>query len=418
MRSNGEARVLYLAVANGRGHLMRAHLLRRSLGAAGIEVDILTTSEEGRAFLTGLGTPSRLLSDGFLVELGPRHDLDRRKTERRALGYLLRPGGALRDLLWLRAEARAYDLVVNDSLHPALLLAPLVFPRLPVVQVYGENLFTATEENFDGRAPRWVRAWYQRGLRAARDRSLARIVHSLRPAEGQSPPGTFRLPPVIARPSRDRDAVRRELGVGPEERLAAVYLNPHFRSPELAWALERALEAAGYRWYGVAEGFSGRPGWSGPRGDFGDVVHAADLFVSGAGMGALELARRAGTPMLVLLGDQPEQARNIATLRAEATRHPMGVIPLPEVRGALEHELGRAIEALSQAAPAADRAPPEDISNLHRHWVSVFERLIRRTREDRSHEANHRLGPGDAQPQRGGAARAHRGARASPAASP
>ncbi|HZJ55047.1 MAG TPA: hypothetical protein VFD38_12975 [Myxococcaceae bacterium] len=47
---------------------------------------------------------------------------------------------------------------------------------------------------------------------------------------------------------------------------------------------------------------------------FADVVHAGELFVSGAGMGALERASSSGTPLLVLLGDQPEQARNVAEL--------------------------------------------------------------------------------------------------------
>jgi hypothetical protein len=45
-----------------------------------------------------------------------------------------------------------------------------------------------------------------------------------------------------------------------------------------------------------------------------DVVHASELFVSGVGMGALERVRSSGAPLLVLLGDQPEQARNVAEL--------------------------------------------------------------------------------------------------------
>ena len=43
MVSTQASRLLYLALADARGHLMRAHLLSRALGEAGIAVDIVTT---------------------------------------------------------------------------------------------------------------------------------------------------------------------------------------------------------------------------------------------------------------------------------------------------------------------------------------------------------------------------------------
>ena len=41
----------------------------------------------------------------------------------------------------LAVLARGADLLVNDSLHPALLLAPTLGFPYPVAQVYGENLW-------------------------------------------------------------------------------------------------------------------------------------------------------------------------------------------------------------------------------------------------------------------------------------
>ncbi len=120
------------------------------------------------------------------------------------------------------------------------------------------------------------------------------------------------MPPIVARPARTRAQVRRDLGVPGGAPLAAVYLNPHFREPSIAAALERALRQRGFHLHAVGEGYASRPGWRATDAALGDVVHAADLFVSGAGMGALELARTSGTPLLVLLGDQPEQERNVA----------------------------------------------------------------------------------------------------------
>src|SRR5262249_25396322 len=137
------------------------------------------------------------------------------------------------------------------------------------------------------------------------------------PEPGTSP-RTFRLAPIVPRPERTRGEVRAELGVCDGVPLAAVYLNPHFRDPSIAEALEEGLRRRGFRMHAVGEGYRGRPGWVGTDGRFGDVVHAAELFVSGAGMGALELARSSGTPLLVLLGDQPEQARNVAELLRRA----------------------------------------------------------------------------------------------------
>jgi hypothetical protein len=51
-------RILYVALADARGHLMRAHLLRRTLAAHGVaEVTVVTTSEAGQAFLASSARP-------------------------------------------------------------------------------------------------------------------------------------------------------------------------------------------------------------------------------------------------------------------------------------------------------------------------------------------------------------------------
>ena len=144
---------------------MRAHLLSGALGEAGLTVDIVTTSREGVRFLASMGRSARLLSEHFRVEFGDRHDMSRRRTDARVLNYLLLPWRALGDLRRLAVLARGADLVVNDSLHPALLLAPaLGFPH-PVVQVYGENLWRAMEANLDDRAPPWIAERFRRALR-------------------------------------------------------------------------------------------------------------------------------------------------------------------------------------------------------------------------------------------------------------
>ena len=122
-------RILYLALADARGHLMRAHLVSGLLARRGVDVRVVTTAAAGVRFLERLGTGSTLLSEHFRVEFNARHDMSRPRTERRVLGYLVLPWRGPADLSRLAAMARGADLAVNDSLHPALLAAPVVgFP--------------------------------------------------------------------------------------------------------------------------------------------------------------------------------------------------------------------------------------------------------------------------------------------------
>jgi len=64
--THSAGRILYLALADRRGHLMRAHLMRQALGRVDIGVEIATTGREGVRFLEGLGTPSALAALGTL----------------------------------------------------------------------------------------------------------------------------------------------------------------------------------------------------------------------------------------------------------------------------------------------------------------------------------------------------------------
>ena len=390
-------RLLYLALADARGHLMRAHLLARALGAVGIAVDVVTTAREGMQFLAALGLPSRLLSEHFRVEFGERHDMSRTRTDARVLRYLLFPWRALADLRRLAVLARLADLVVNDSLHPALLLAPVLGFPAPVVQLYGENLWRAMEDNLDDRAPSWVATRYRSALRSVRARAFARILHTLGSTEPETgdPARTYRLAPIVPRPGRTRAEVRAELGVPDGQPLAAVYLNPHFRDPSIAAALEEGLGRRGFRMYAVGEGYRGRQGWVPTDGRFGDVVHAAELLVSGAGMGALELARSSGTPLLVLLGDQPEQARNVAELVRRAPDFALRSVLVgdPDLASAIAVAAG-ALSLRRGGSPVSSRLAGDE------PWIRAFEELLRAARHRASARRGllprprHALGPG------------------------
>ncbi len=373
-------RILYLALADARGHLMRAHLLSRTL-ADDFEVQVVTTAEQGRRFLAQLGTPSTVLSEHFRVEFNARHDMSRARTDRRVLNYLLLPWRGLADFRRLARLAQGAELVVNDSLHPVLLTAPALGFPIPVVQVYGENLWHALASNLNGRAAPWAVSAYRRALEAVRDRAFGRIIHTLGSPGPERPalPRTYLLPPIVARPARSRGDVRRDLRVPAGAPLAAVYLNPHFREPSIAAALEDALGQLGFHLHGVGEGYAGRPGWCATDASFGDAVHAADLFVSGAGMGALELARTAGTPLLVLLGDQPEQERNVADASDRCPALRLRAVPLG---GDLAFNIAEAACALGHgkhAEPGQALAAAEANATASR-WREAFLELAEAAR--------------------------------------
>ena len=359
---------------------MRAHLVRGLCRARGIDVDVVTTSREGQAFLAAMGTPSTLLSAHFAVAFDGCHDMSRPRTDACILRYYTDPTRGLRDLVRLHRLARGACFVVNDSLHPALLVAPLV-SRMRVVHVFGDNIWAATSDNFVGRAPAWFDRLYRRVLGRLRDAAFACIVHTIDPdARAHAGEHAIVLPPILPSPSRTPVEVRAALGLGPHDRLAAVYLNPHFHDPRVAAAVESALAVRGFRMHAVGEGYRGRPGWRGEDPDLASVVRAADVFVSGAGMGALAQAKVFGTPLVALLGAQPEQEKNAAALAR--SRAPFAAVSLAATD--LARAVGQAVEAVS--APHL-RALSGSADDVHDAWTRAFLDLVTLAEKGASREA-------------------------------
>lgn len=361
-------RIVWLAAADARGHVMRAHLAKGLLAKEGVKVDIVTTNEEGQRFLAALGTPSELLSSHYGVAFDGWQNMDRARTEACIASYLLRPSRAAKDLLRLDAMCEGAAYVVNDF-HPLLLIASP--PRCPVVHVHGEHLWHAIEHNFAQRGPALLDKGFSAFARGLRDKAHARIEHTL----DASPAGAFddarrvyTLLPLVAAPERSRAEVRCALGVKPSQKLAAVYLNPHFTDPRLAEAIESSLDEARFSMHAVGEGFAQRPLWRPYDPAFADVAAAADLLISAPGMGAVGLSKLLAVPLLALVTDQPEQRQNLRFLRGSAFE----VVDLPSPLG-VKAALGGAVRRLGEMPLRdAERAP---ISIIHRRWAEALTRL-------------------------------------------
>lgn len=372
-------RIVWLAAADARGHLVRAHLARGLLARRGISADIVTTHEDGRRFLAALGTPSEVLSPHYGVAFDEWQNMDRRRTEATILRYFLQPSRGLQDLLRLGEVAEGAAYVVNDF-HPLLLLAGEGVGR--VVHVYGASLYRAIAHHFEGHGPSVLDRRFAGWIGALAGRAHARVEHGLTaPPEGafRAADRTFVLPPLVSLPARTRQEVRAALGLPHGRRLAAVYLNPHFRDARLAAALRAALEARGYTLCGIGEGLARHPGFSAYDGSFADVAAAADVLVSAPGMASCAQARAFCLPFVALATDQPEQRANLAAMAGSPLVAPVDLLD-PCTRRDLGAALGTAVDrataARDPARPDPGAEPPAAARHAHSLWADVLSNLV------------------------------------------
>ncbi|OWT73661.1 MULTISPECIES: hypothetical protein [unclassified Achromobacter] len=327
-------RILYLATADARGHLMRAQLLAHALTAAGASVQVITTSAEGRRFLAGFGIDAPVLSHHYAVQFDAVQNMLRRETDQNVARYVFYPKRMLRDIARLRSSMRDADVVVNDSFHPALLtMGMLPGWRRKIVHVYGASLRAALEGNFQGRVVGWMATLFSRVIALQIASARARIEHDFAYVASETPSrATYRLPtPVavagdaaVATGAQEQDPVGAQATPSAVRHHAAgvaVYLNPHFRDPALADALQAGLAAAHVTAHCVGEGYEGRPGWTGRDERWVDHAARSDVIVSAPGMAALSIALVYGKPIVLVLTDQPEQAANAARATQLGLRH-------------------------------------------------------------------------------------------------
>lgn len=301
-------RLIYLATADARGHLMRAQLLTHALRAHGATVEVLTTSDDGVAFLAGFGIEATLLSRHYAVQFDTHQNMLRGATDANVASYLFHPGRMLRDIGKLRARLRHADLIVNDSFHPALMfMGCLPFWRRKVVHVYGASLRHALETNFQDRVPGWLAGLFRRIVVLQLARSRAQLEHEFSyPTAPTNDGRAYRLPTPVAVVPPAADAAA---DAAPR---ATVYLNPHFADPALATALESGLADAGAHAHLVGEGYAQLPGWLARDTDWVARAVAGQLIVSAPGMAALSIAMVYRRPILLVLTEQPEQQINAA----------------------------------------------------------------------------------------------------------
>ena len=318
-------RILLMATADARGHLMRGQLLYHALRARGAEVHVLTTSDDGRRFLAEFGVPAEVLSRYYAVVFNSRQKMRTVATDLRVTTYFFLPWHMLQDICRLARHFASVDLMINDSLHPAFLVMGGLDPwRNRSVHIYGWSLRESLEENFMGRLwgpiARFFRWWVRFGLSRAR----GRLVHDFAfPLPERSDPSLpeHHLPTPLALVDMEKRAAGRPCK-------AAIYLNPHFSDPALAEALETALRQSlsiqgpvDESLFLLGEGYAHRPGWRPYAKDWMDIAAGAEMVVSAPGMAALAAAQALDKPVILIVTAQPEQQRNAARAAALGLRH-------------------------------------------------------------------------------------------------
>jgi len=336
-------RIVYLATADARGHLMRAQLLVHALRQGGAQVDVLTTSHAGQRFLADFGIAAGILSHHYAMQFDSRQNILLRASQRNVVCYMLHPARMLRDILGLARQLRGRHLLVNDSFHPAALFIGMLPPwRHKVVHVYGGSLREAVLANLDGFKPalfgRMFRTLVGRQIDAAR----ARFEHDFAYGVTDDAGGPDCLLPT---PIPVAQALPRSTQPG-----AAIYLNPHFRDTGLADALSAGIADAGFAAHRVGEGYAGSAGWLAVDPDWPSRAAHADVIVSAPGMAALSIALVYRRPILLVLTEQPEQAANAERARQLRIRH--RTVTWRGEAQEFRHQVGQAARELMQAAPA------------------------------------------------------------------
>lgn len=313
---------------------MRGQLLYHALCARGAKVSVLTTSDEGREFLSEFGVQAEVLSRHYTVLFDKRQKMKIWATDLRIATYFFLPWHMLRDIRRLSRRVAGVDLIVNDSFHPALLVMGGLSPwRRKTIHVYGWSLRESLERNFMGRMLGPWAHFFRWLVRLGLSRARGRLVHDFAfplPKSLDSSLSEHELPTPIALIDEGREKTN--------ARKAAVYLNPHFSDPALAEALETGLqeaisiltdihhhkngdESGNGGVFFLGEGYSGRPGWHPYATDWINIAARAELLVSAPGMAALAAAQALDKPILLIVTAQPEQQRNAVRAASLGLRH-------------------------------------------------------------------------------------------------
>ena len=358
-----QKKILYLAIADGRGHLMKAVMVKELLPE--VRIDILTTSKEGKKFVESFGHTCQVLDRSYKNIYDEVQNLDVEATAKDMTRYVANPNRFGRHLHRLTRRCREYDLVVNDSFNIAALALSMYCPR--VVNIYVKNIRRAVLDELK------TRPLARAAFKLLSSRAHVSIETTVKPIEGYRQRGKrIILNPLLSMPSEAppvEDPFSR-----PE---AVVYLNPTIKSADLANLITSSLRKSGYRVHAVGEGVWSDPAttmsWVARDPDLNTRIANADLVVSAPGMGVLSQVMAYRIPFLALCSSHGEQERNLRQVRKSNHIRMVNIAD-----GNWMNQLNMGITALAHGERAESKLNPVEVATVRRElWRSVFADLLK-----------------------------------------
>jgi len=318
-----------VAVAEARGHLMRASQICQLLHGDGLRVAPMVCGPRALEFFQGAsGMQAETLSVGYAHGYGPDHSLDINQSTTNILYYTFSPQGS-RDLGALSRRMRGTRVLINDlSTTPCLAALGWMVGGPHLLNVVSENTYFALVNVDKLNSNRVKGAVAKKLIDSFFYAARTNVINSIDPRKWFHREGVLQfLPPITQTAERARPSECRWQGDAKgNRRLFVAYFNPEFRQKEFIGRLKETAARHNANLYLVSEYAAD---WHADlanertqivRQDFGmaNLVREADLVITAAGLALPLQSYIAGTPQLVVSNPAHiEHARNAEIMRRE-----------------------------------------------------------------------------------------------------
>lgn len=327
--SPGETDIAYVAVAEARGHLMRASQVCQMLHREGLRVAPMVFGPHAVQFFRGAsGMDAEELSYGYTNAYGLDHSLDVTKTTHNILTYTFSATGA-RDMAAIMRRMQGARVLLNDlSTSPPMAALAWMVGGPHLVNVVSENTYYALV-NLDRLCENKAKgAISKKFLDAMFYAATVNFVNTMDRSKWFRREGVLHyVPPFVQTEATARPSPCRWVGPRPgAKRLFVAYFNPEYRNRAFIGHLIELARRHDAFLHLVSEHAAD---WHGDlasdrvqivKQDFGmaTLVPKADLVITAAGLALPLQAYIAGTPLLIVVNrGHVEHARNADVIARE-----------------------------------------------------------------------------------------------------
>lgn len=331
--SHQDTDVAYVAVAEARGHLMRASQVCQMLHADGLRVAPMVFGPHAVQFFQGAsGMEAEELSFGYSNAYDLDHSLDVTQTTHNILTYTFSATGA-RDMRVIMRRMSGARVLLNDlSTSPPMAALAWMLGGPHLVNVVSENTYYALV-NLDKLCENKAKgAISKKFLDAMFYAATVNFVNTMDRSKWFNREGVlYYVPPFVQTEDTARPSPCRWEGPNARtKRLFVAYFNPEYRNKAFIGHLIDLAKRHNAFLHLVSEHAAD---WHGDlmsdtvqivKNDFGmaTIVDRADLVITAAGLALPLQCYVAGTPLLIVVNKRHvEHARNAVVMAREGMGH-------------------------------------------------------------------------------------------------